>query len=167
MYCCHCVAAIRPSRCQTNCQYRQARELQAADGSSIATYGKVSLTLHLGLRRTFRWLFIVADINTPILGSDFLREYGPLVDLQRCQLCDATTDLTVTSFTCDDEALQLRVLCNISSSPAASVLHEFSKLIQPTYTRHNYSSHSNHRSSGSCPCSAPCPRSTSNRRTGN
>ena len=126
--------SVIPCKLTPNCQYRQARELQAANGSSIATYGEVSLTLDLGPRRTFRWIFIVADINTPILGSDFLREYGLLADLQRCQLCDATTDLTVTSFTCDDEALQLRVLCNISSSSAASVLHEFPELIQPTYT---------------------------------
>ena len=126
--------SVIPCKLAPNCQYRQARELQAANGSSIATYGEVSLTLDLGLRRTFRCIFIVADINRPILGSDFLRKYGLLVDLQRCQLRDATTDLTVTSFTCDDEALQLRVLCNISSSPAASVLHEFPELIQPTYT---------------------------------
>ena len=47
----------------------------------------------------------MTDINGPKLGSDFLRKYGLLFDLQHCQLRDATTDLTVTSFTCDDDAL--------------------------------------------------------------
>ena len=37
--------------------------LQAANHSTIATYGTRSLTLDLGLRRTFHWVFIVADVK--------------------------------------------------------------------------------------------------------
>ena len=46
--------------------------LQAANGSEISTYGTRSLTLNLGLRRLFRWIFIIADVKHPILGVDFL-----------------------------------------------------------------------------------------------
>lgn len=37
--------------------------LSAVNGSTIATYGTRSLTLNLGLRRTFRWIFIIADVH--------------------------------------------------------------------------------------------------------
>ena len=46
--------------------------LKAVNGSEIATYGVRSLTLYLGLRRTFRWVFVVANVKQPILGADFI-----------------------------------------------------------------------------------------------
>ena len=67
--------------------------LRAVNGSSIPTYGTRSLTIDLGLRRMFRWIFVIADIRTPIIGADFLREYGLLVNLKHGRLLDATTSL--------------------------------------------------------------------------
>ena len=40
--------------------------LQAANGSQISTYWTRLLTLNLGLRRPFHWLFIIADVKHPI-----------------------------------------------------------------------------------------------------
>ena len=56
--------------------------LQATNHSSIATYGTRSLTLDLGLHRTFRWIFIIADVRHTILGADFLHHFGLSVDSQ-------------------------------------------------------------------------------------
>ena len=70
--------------------------LKAVNGSEIATFGTRSLTLNLGLRRTFRWVFIVADIQQPILGADFLHHFGLVVDVRRCTLSDTTTKLQVS-----------------------------------------------------------------------
>ena len=39
-------------------------DLLAVNGSAIATYGRRSLTLNLGLRRTFRWVFIIANVKS-------------------------------------------------------------------------------------------------------
>ena len=36
-----------------------AFSLQGADGSRIATYGVRSYTLNIGLRRNFRWVFVI------------------------------------------------------------------------------------------------------------
>ena len=89
----------------------------------------------------------MSDVQRPILGAEFLREYGLLVDLQSRQLCDATTDLKVTSLTCDDEPLSLHVLTNIQkSNPAAAVISEFPELTQPKYScvaqsKHNVTHH--------------------------
>ncbi|VDL64901.1 unnamed protein product [Hymenolepis diminuta] len=46
--------------------------LAAANGSPIKTYGQKSVNLDLGLRRTFRWIFTIADVSKPIIGADFL-----------------------------------------------------------------------------------------------
>ena len=51
---------------------QQELTLQAANSTSITTYGSRSLTLDLGLRCTFRWIFVNADVAMPILHADFL-----------------------------------------------------------------------------------------------
>ena len=69
--------------------------LQAVNNTLIPTYGTHSLTLNLGLRCTFQWVFVIANIPTPILGADFLRHYNLLVDMSHDRLVDAVTSLAV------------------------------------------------------------------------
>ena len=69
--------------------------LQAVNNSNIATFGTVSRTLNLGLRRTFRWVFLLADIKHPILGADFLSHFNLMVDLTRGCLVDSLTHLQI------------------------------------------------------------------------
>lgn len=64
--------------------------LRAANGSRSNTYGQVSLSLGLGLRRSFSWLFTVADVKMPILGADFLAHYQLAVDMSTHTLIDKT-----------------------------------------------------------------------------
>lgn len=71
-------------------------QLQAVNGTPIPTYGERSLTLNLGLRRTFRWVFVVADVQHAIIGADFLRHFGLLVDIGRRRLLDTITNLSVS-----------------------------------------------------------------------
>lgn len=68
-------------------------QLFAANGTPISTFGQRFLTLDLGLRRVFRWPFIVAGVSQPIIGADFLRHYGLLVDMRRECLVDSLTKL--------------------------------------------------------------------------
>ena len=56
--------------------------LRAANGSAIPTFSKRTLSLHFGLRKNFNWTFILADISQPIIGADFFREHGLLIDLK-------------------------------------------------------------------------------------
>ena len=65
------VSVIPPSNADRRNKH-DCLALRAVNGSSIATYGTRSLTLDLGLHRTFRWIFVIADIHTPIIGTDFL-----------------------------------------------------------------------------------------------
>ena len=75
-------------------------QLQAANGSMIKTFGQKSLTLNLGLRRTFTWVFIIADVRQHILGADFLGHYKLLVDISRRKLIDQITTLAVPGCKC-------------------------------------------------------------------
>ena len=61
------------------------RVLMAANRTTIRTYGSRNLTIMIGNKR-FTWKFIVADVPNAILGADFLRHNGFLVDLKRGKL---------------------------------------------------------------------------------
>uniref|UniRef100_A0A5S6QLY5 RT_RNaseH_2 domain-containing protein n=1 Tax=Trichuris muris TaxID=70415 RepID=A0A5S6QLY5_TRIMR len=65
-------------------------ELTAANGSRIATFGTKSMSLDFGLHKPFQWTFIVADVRRPILGTDFLRHFHFLVDVNQKRLIDAS-----------------------------------------------------------------------------
>lgn len=90
---------------------RSSYTLSAANGSDIATYGGINLTLNLGLRREFPWRFIIADVSKPILGADFLQHYGLLVDLRhRCLVDPNTTISSPGTPAAECEVPQIKVL---------------------------------------------------------
>ncbi|CAH8467626.1 unnamed protein product, partial [Dicrocoelium dendriticum] len=89
------ISVIPPSQSQHALKQSSLR-LTAANGTCISTFGQRSLTLNLGLRRSFTWVFIVADVKQPLLGADFLTHFRLLVDLNNRCLRDLTTRLPVT-----------------------------------------------------------------------
>lgn len=104
-----------------NPRVSQDLKLFAANGSTIDTYGVVIRNLDFGLRRAFKWEFCLANVNRPILGADFLRFYGLLVDLKNRRLVDATTSLfSIASISLD----------NTPSITAVLVNNEFSKILK-------------------------------------
>lgn len=62
--------------------------LYAANGYVINIYGNKLLCLDLWLRRSLKWQFVIADVSRPIIGEDFLKYHGLLVDLQHLKLID-------------------------------------------------------------------------------
>lgn len=66
--------------------------LHAANQTPTPTYGQISLTLNLDLRREFQWGFVVAGVLIPILGADFLRHFNLMVDIRNQCLRDGLTD---------------------------------------------------------------------------
>ncbi|CAE1144847.1 unnamed protein product [Acanthosepion pharaonis] len=86
--------SVLPVRDKARQQPFQLR-LQAANGSSINTYGTKSLTLNIGMRRDFTWNFTVADVQMPILGADFLAHYDLAVRMNNHSLTDNLTRLCV------------------------------------------------------------------------
>ena len=69
--------------------------LYAANGTKIQTYGYTNLTVDLGLHRPLQWRFIIADVDKPIIGADFLASHKLLVDLHRHRIIDHTTSMSV------------------------------------------------------------------------
>ena len=53
------------------------------------------MTLNIGLRRDFKWIFIIAAVPVPIIGADFLRHFSLVVDVTNRRLIDPQTELTV------------------------------------------------------------------------
>ena len=70
-----------------------SHSLYAANGSEIRTHGTKLLSVDLGLRRAFTWPFIIAEVDKPIIGADFLEHYGLMVDLKQKKLRDPLTTL--------------------------------------------------------------------------
>ncbi|XP_011065255.1 PREDICTED: uncharacterized protein LOC105152583 [Acromyrmex echinatior] len=71
--------------------------LYAANGTIIPTYGQKLLRLDLGFRRVFQWPFVIAEVDTFIIDSDFLARYNLLPDIRHKRLIDGDTFLKVNA----------------------------------------------------------------------
>ncbi|BHF72759.1 hypothetical protein SprV_0401583000 [Sparganum proliferum] len=107
--------------------------LQAANCSPIPTFGSLSLTLNIGLRRSSTWIFVIADVPHAILGSDFLAEFDLLVDCRRARLLDRTTGLFVRGLTPFTAPTNLSVLDTDTASLFRQLLLTHPNIINPQF----------------------------------
>ncbi len=128
------VSVIPPS--QQECKHPQNLLLEAINNTSIPTYRTRSLTLNLGLWRTFCWAFIVADVRKPILGADFLHNFSLLVDVKHHQLLDGLTQLHVRGIATQDPPLS-PTLQPKEPVDFAALLHEFPSVTPPCIADHS------------------------------
>ncbi|UYV81705.1 hypothetical protein LAZ67_20002057 [Cordylochernes scorpioides] len=105
------------------------RQIFAANGSIIHTYGKRHLELDLGLGRIFRWHFIIADVGVSIIGADFLRHYGLTVDLRNHRLSDPVSSLYSIGQVSPSPAVSIHL--TIANSPYSRILRQFPELTRP------------------------------------
>ena len=89
--------------------------LAAANGTEIKSYGTRRIPLQFG-NKHFQGSFIVADINQAILGADFLRDNGLLVDLGGQRLVHSATynNIAAPSMVC--QPLPLAVIKTLQVS---------------------------------------------------
>lgn len=85
---------------------RESKELKlfAANSTTINTYGSKLLDVDLGLRKKYTWPFIIADVQRPIIGYDFLENYGLLVDAKNHRLIDPKKKLSIIGDITTDES---------------------------------------------------------------
>lgn len=103
--------------------------LTAANGTPIPVFGKILLNVDLGLRRNFPFTFIVAEVNQPIIGADFLTQHGLILDFQKRQLTDKLTSLQVNVIAKDckvDLPKEQRIL-----GTCVNILEKFPNLTKP------------------------------------
>lgn len=119
--------------------------LRAANQTSIPAFGELSLTLNLGLRRVFRWLFIKANVAKPILGADFLSYYSLLVDVKNRRLIDTHTSLSINGIQSSSASSRLTFSITDESDQYHSLLKQFPNLTKPTRrdtpVKHNVTHH--------------------------
>lgn len=101
----------------------------AANGSVIDTYGERILRLNLGLNRTFSWKFVVAKVSQPIIGADFLKHHGLLVDLRQRRLSDSQTHNSIAGLTATKVSYSLST---IADGKYQTLLREFIDITKPT-----------------------------------
>lgn len=106
-----------------------AYQLFAANNSPISTYGEKSLVLNLGLRRQFRWSFIIADVKTSILGADFLGHFKLLVDIHRKKLVDRITDLSINAIEIKSDQDAVHMISR--SNEYREILKQYPNVLRP------------------------------------
>jgi len=86
------VLSLIPISIFKNKRYKRSDfRLYAANKSVIDTYGTVNISFDLNLHRKFNWSFIIANVQSAIIGADFLTHFGLLLDLKGRRLIDSTT----------------------------------------------------------------------------
>ena len=128
-------SVIPPSRTDRK-QQQEGPGLQAVNGTPIATYGRRSLTLDFGLRRTFRWVFTIANIQTPIIGADFLRNFSLLVDMRQHRLSDALTQLRIQGIATHESSPSPTFLPPQSHNEYEAILTEYPAVMRPCSSEH-------------------------------
>ncbi|GBM64907.1 Retrovirus-related Pol polyprotein from transposon opus [Araneus ventricosus] len=112
--------------------------LLAANGTKISTFGQKRLTLDLNLRRTFTLPFIIANVNQPIIGVDFLKHFNLLVDVKSGCLIDGITKLTTQGKYTNTDSLTSGISILLGDSEFYGILSQFPELTNPSQpTRNN------------------------------
>lgn len=104
-------------------------KLFAANGTPIKTYGLVTKELNLKLRRNYRWVFIIADVEQPIIGADFLVKYKLLIDLSGRRLIDSETQMKVVAYISDSNQPTIKTI--VEDHPYIDLLAKYPNLTKP------------------------------------
>ncbi|GBM47569.1 hypothetical protein AVEN_90276-1 [Araneus ventricosus] len=102
--------------------------LYSANGTRIETSGTKLLSLDLGLRRTLQWPFIVADVTKPIIGADFLKHFGLLIDLKKLCLIDPLTNFTARGKSTVSDNPVVKTI--VGNSEYSDLLRKFKEITQ-------------------------------------
>lgn len=126
--------------------------LVAANGTTIKVYGKKQLKVSLGLRRVFTWLFTIADVSQPIIGSDFLSHYNLLVNLKGHSLVDGMTFLRSQGKVVIDPTPTVTTM-NADNNKFHQLIQSYADVMEdPPVSKVTSSSHRNKRPASICSC---------------
>ncbi|UYV71315.1 hypothetical protein LAZ67_8002606 [Cordylochernes scorpioides] len=105
--------------------------LTAANNSPIKTYGERFLNLDLGLRRDFKWRFIIADTNKAILGADFMEHFGIIPDIKGKFIIDSLTKLRKRASITNFNSLSPKCSINSYEDKFLNILSHYPSLTKP------------------------------------
>ena len=128
-------------------QDRRARStgpsLQAANGTRISTFGTRDIVLKLG-RHSYSARLVLADVRRPLLGADFLRTHGLLVDVRGRRLVQAETLSPIVCLVSRGQGVHLATSYT-TGNQSRDVITGYPELLQPTFSadsiRHSTTHH--------------------------
>nr|XP_033203761.1 uncharacterized protein LOC117164662 [Bombus vancouverensis nearcticus] len=110
---------------------RTARVTAVMDppAQNVGAYEPMAAAINVLSERAFKWNFVIADVQTPIIGVDFLSHYGLLVDPRNKRLLDTTTQLSTRGYAATTEEISIKTV--IGESVYHRLLAEFPDLTRP------------------------------------
>ena len=129
--------------------------LTAANGTPIDTYGFKEFELDLGRGNLYKYPFILANIDTPIIGVNFLEKFGILVDIKNKQIIDSNNKI-ISSIQLGFSKIYSLKIFNINSKWHKLLIDFPSVTSEPNYeipVKHNTTHKLNTK--GSLPFSKP------------
>ena len=123
--------SVLPKSCANGISGADSLPLVAANNITIKTYGNCKRVVDVGLKREYPWTFIVADVQQPIIGADFLIHYNLLVDLRSRCLRDMRTGLAIAASLSSIKPLSLNRV-DTAQNEYTKLLGQFPELTRPT-----------------------------------
>ena len=113
---------------------KSSRSLVAANGSTIPCFGTKNVQLKIGSQK-YNWDFQFADVKQPLLGADFLRHSGLLVDVRGNRLVDTETFSSVRLRRCSTRSGNETALDAIATADDCfgRLLAEFPSITEPKF----------------------------------
>ena len=115
-----------PSQCPTQ------KVLVAANNSQIHMYGTKIVKIIIN-DIPYSWEFVIADVQRPLFGADFLRFHGFLVDVRNQRLVNADSCLSSKLSPVKSSIPGLASIKTLSSW-WAKILAQFPALTQPEFS---------------------------------
>ena len=105
--------------------------LEAANGSTIHTYGEKQMTMSIN-RWKYVWKFLVPDVTQPLLGADFLCSNSLMVDVKGQRLVDPTTYTSLPLFVTKASTHGIHNVAQ--DNDFSALLKEFPDILTPTFS---------------------------------
>ena len=106
--------------------------IYATNGTKIQTFGTKLIKLDLNLHSVFAWSFVIADVNQPIIGIDFLKHFNLLVDVRNNCLIDGQTKISSRGQLPSICPFNTNILILLGTSAFYKLFGSYPELINPS-----------------------------------
>jgi len=111
-------------------------DISAANGQKICVYGLKTFCIDFGLGKKYTWNMIVADVDTPIIGADFLSNFHLIPDLTRKLLIDGQSFASTLCTVKHTPQPSIHLVSSTSKEPqidprVVELLNKFPDLMKP------------------------------------
>ncbi|XP_069781499.1 uncharacterized protein [Narcine bancroftii] len=124
--------SILPTTALEKCTQSHGPTLQTANGSANKTFSTRRAQIQIG-KEKFCWKFVLASMGTALLGANFLRAHGLLVNVKGKRLVNAHTLHSVCLGTMNTYRPMITTIAT-SRDAYLNILHEYPAILQPQFS---------------------------------